>query len=68
MEGRAYAYMSILVSDRALSHSPGRYNFGLYGCDMDVGLASISLVVLLQYHILPPKHPESLGELFHYLP
>ena len=64
---KAYACMSGLVSDGALSHLPERYGFELYGCDSDVGLVDKLLIGTRQVHVLPPEHQERLGELAHYL-
>ena len=42
MEVKVYAYMSVLVSDGALSHPPRKCDYKLYGYGSDVGLADRS--------------------------
>ena len=68
MEGKAYASLSGLVSDGALSHLPKKYGFELYGYDSDVGLVDISRIEMLQDRVLLPEHPESLDGLSHCQP
>ena len=66
MEVIANAYLSVLVSDGALSCPPKKYGCKLYDYDSDVGLVDIQQIVLQQSHAPPPGHQESLVELAHY--
>ena len=65
--GKAYACLSGLVSDGALSRLPERYGFELYGCDSDVGLADRLQIILLLSPVPPPMHRENLDEPARYL-